>query len=372
MLAFIDTLPRTAGPDSGRPRTTPAPRTAPVGTSVPTGRRVRHQDPAAPADGVHGSGAHRTPVASFIRGTSWEPSAILVPDEDGSAVDSVTDLRRPAAGSASPATDPAEGSAPVYQAGRRSRDHLERYIRAVEEHRRTGTGSEPVTPESLYFVDGVEDALREVVGFRMRGHGSALMGAFILPRHHRSVVPNGRPSLASFLSRPPRRIGYAMDPPAPGLIAAFMPDVTESIPSFMERLRRDGGSPINVDATVIDIAFDLRLSNPSEIREHSHAAARAQRSVFRTIGGHVVSGVSVGLQQTLHKDDRFIALAAAVQHRPSGDIPLPTLAVNRSILALQSPLSDGDLTDAVRSTLAFHPDTASDENILGECYEGLR
>lgn len=371
MLAFIDTLPTTAGPDSGQARTTSAPRTA-IGTSASTGRRVSGQNPVAAGDGTDGNGVARTPLASFIRGNSWEPSAILIPDEHRSTVDTVTDLRRPAAEPSSATADRVEPSAPVEQAGQRSRDHLERYIRAVEEHRQTGTGSEPVTPESLYFVDGVEDALREVVGFRMRGHGSALMGAFILPRHHRSVVPNGRPSLASFLSRPPRRIGYAIDPPAPGLITAFMPDVTESIPSFMERLRRDGGSPINVDAAVIDIAFDLRLSNPSEIREHSHAAARAQRSVFRTIGGHVVSGVSVGLQQTLHKDDRFIALAAAVQHRPSGDIPLPTLAVNRSILALQSPLSDGDLDDAVRSTLAFHPDTASDENILGPCYEGLR
>ena len=372
MLAFIDTLPSTAGPDSERPHTTSAPRTAPIGTFGTPGSRVSRQAPAAPGNGTHGEGVSRTPLASFLRGTSWEPSAILVPDERASVGDTVPDLRGPAPEPSSAPADRGAPSAPVEQAGRQSRDHLERYIRAVEEHRRTGTGSKPVTPESLYFVDGEQDALREVVGFRMRGHGSALMGAFILPRHHRSVVPNGRPSLASFLSRPPRRIGYAMDPPAPGLITAFMPDVTESIPSFMERLRRDRGSPINVDAAVIDIAFDLRLSNPSEIREHSHASARAERSVFRTIGGHVISGVSVGLQQTLHKDDRFIALAAAVQHRPSGDIPLPTLAVNRSILALQSPLSDGDLDDAVRSTLAFHPDTASDENILGSCYEGLR
>ncbi|MGK7313245.1 MAG: hypothetical protein ACN0LA_13505 [Candidatus Longimicrobiales bacterium M2_2A_002] len=370
MLAFIDTLPRTTGPESGPRYTTSGRRTASIGKSTPPGRQPRRRNPGTTGNGTHGTGANRTPLASFLRGDSWEPSAFLAPDEDGDAVATVTELRSPAAEPSSPESDPIGPVAPVRQAGRWSRDHLERYIRAVEAHRRTG--SDPVTPESLYFVDGVEDAIREVVGFRMRGHGSALMGAFILPRHHRSVVPNGRPSLASFLSRPPRRIGYAMDPPAPGHITAFMPDLTESIPSFMERLRRDGGSAINVDAAVIDIAFDLRLSNPSEIREHSHAVARPERSVFRTIGGHVVSGVSVGLQQTLHKDDRFIALASAVQHRPSGDIPLPTLAVNRSILALQSPLSHGDLDDAVRSTLAFHPDTASDENLLGECYEGLR
>ncbi|MDX1674046.1 MAG: hypothetical protein R3314_04500 [Longimicrobiales bacterium] len=304
----------------------------------------------------------RSLIASFLRGYSWEPSSVF--DEPG-GVSVVTDLREPV-GESPDRRDP-DGS--VQAAGERFREHLERYLGALQEHRRTG--SDPVTPESLYFVDGVPEALREIVGFRMRGHARAMMGAFILPRHHRSAVPNGRPSLASFLSKPPRSIGYAVEPTAPGQITIFLPDLTESIPDFMERLRGQGGSAINVDANVIDIAFDLRLSNPSEIRKHSHAVARPARSVFRTIGGHVVSGVSVGLQQTLHKEDRFVALAAAVQHRPSGDIPLPTLAVNRSILALQSPLGDQAVDGAVRSTLAFHPDTASDEHLLGPCYERM-
>ena len=309
------------------------------------------------------SGSRRSMIASFLRGHSWEPSSTLEAESGGGLV-TVSDLRQPA--------EPADATPPVptvEEAGIRFREHLGRYLLAVEEHRRLG--SEPVTPESLYFVDGVAEALREVVGFRMRGHTRALMGALILPRHHRSAVPNGRPSLASFLSKPPRSIGYAVDPTPPGHITAFMPHLTEAIPEFMDRLRTEGGSAINVDANVIDIAFDLRLSNPSEIRQHSHGCARAGRSVFRTIAGHVVSGISVGLQQTLHKEDRFIALAAAVQHRPSGDTPLPALAVNRSILALQSPLRDGELGEAVRSTLAFHPDTASDEHLLGACYEGL-
>lgn len=299
-------------------------------------------------------------IRSFVRGHSWEPAPIL---DQESAADAtmVTALREPVEEEPAPSD--------VEQAGERARQHLARYHAALDAH--GGIGSDRVTPESLYFVDGAPEALREVVGFRMRGHPRALMGAFILPRHHRSPVPNGRPSLASFLSKPPRNVGYAVESTAPGHITVFLPDLDESIPSFMERLREEGGSAIHVDASVIDIAFDLRLSNPSEIRSHSHAVARPARSVFRTIGGHVISGVSVGLQQTLHKEDRFIALASAVQHRPCGDIPLPALAVNRSILALQSPLSAAESQDAVRSTLAFHPDTASDEHILGSCYEDM-
>ena len=311
------------------------------------------------------NGSHRSMIASFLRGYRWEPAPALDPEDRGGRVASVNDLRNPDTGRA----DPPRSVSPVDRAGDRFREHLGRYLGALEQHRRNG--SEPVTPESLYFIDGVPEALREIVGFRMRGHARALMGAFIVPRHHRSAVPNGRPSLASFLSKPPRSIGYAVEPSPPGHITVFMPHLTESIPDFMERMRTDGGSAINVDASVIDIAFDLRLSNPSEIRKHSHAVARPVRSVFRTIAGHVLSGVSVGLQQTLHKDNRFIALASPVQHRPSGDTPLPTLAVNRSILALQSPLDDGGIGDAVRSTLAFHPDTASDEHLLGACYERL-
>ncbi len=323
----------------------------------------RYADAASgPArDRTNGASNGAGMIRSFLRGHTWEPAPILE-QESADGATTVTDLRGPGEADQAPPPD-------VEQAGERAREHLARYLDAL--HANSANGSDTRTPETLYFVDGAPEALREVVGFRMRGHPRALMGAFILPRHHRSPVANGRPSLASFLSKPPRSVGYAVEPTAPGHITIFLPGLSESIPAFMERLREEGGSGIHVDASVIDIAFDLRLSNPSEIRSHSHAVAKPARSVFRTIGGHVISGVSVGLQQTLHKDDRFIALASAVQHRPSGDVPLPTLAVNRSILALQSPLSEGESHDAVRSTLAFHPDTASDEHILGACYEDI-
>src|SRR5690606_2241860 len=97
-----------------------------------------------------------------------------------------------------------------------------------------------------------------------------------------SLDPNGRPSLTSFFSRPPRVIGYSVDSVPPGHTMLFLPHVAETIPTFMERLREEGGSPVELDAAVVDVAFDLRFRNPSEIRHHSYRGARQTRSVFRT------------------------------------------------------------------------------------------
>jgi len=302
-------------------------------------------------------------IASYLRGYSWEPSPVFEKERRAGrpkTVNSVVDLRSPSLPSAAESARPARGGGATPSAA-----HLERYFAAASER----SGPEVDAPESLYFVDATESSLREVVGFRMRGHPLALMGAFVLPRHRRSPSPNGRPSLASFLSKPPRSVGYAVDPTPPGHLTLFMPGVAESIPEFVARLRAGGGCGIHVAADVLDIAFDLRFANPSEIREHTHAMARPARSVFRTIAGHVVSGLSVGLHQTLHKADRFITLTDAVQHRPSGDVRLPTLAVNRSILALRTQLPSGTLDRAVRATTAFHPHTASDEHLLGPEYD---
>ena len=319
-------------------------------------------------------------IAHFLRGYSWEPAPVFdrfVSDpalatrhasgRPGAEPPSVgPDLRADRSAPASPASAPGGSNATATDA-RGAVNHLSRYLTALD--RRAREGGPEFTPGSLYRVDGAEQAVREVVGFRLRGHPLALMGAFIFPRHTRSPSPDGRPSLASFLSRPPRTVGYAVDPVPPGHTTIFLPRGTESIPAFMARLREQGGVPTIVDTSVIDVAFDLRFANPSEIRRHAYRGARAGRSVFRTIAGHVLSGLSVGLSQTLHTGDRFITLADAIQHRPDGDVRLPTIAVNRSIIALQSRLPDGEPEDAVRATLAFHPTTARREHLFGALYD---
>lgn len=318
----------------------------------------------------------------ILHGHSWEPAPLFEGAERGEA-DRSTAVRPPPRGDRSPAgrrahkrsadtivwLDPVrfiEGGPAPDPSARAGARHLARYFELLRERRDQGAGD---TPEDLYLVDDTDRAIREVVGFRMRGHPLALFGAFVFPRHRRSAVPHGRPSLAPFLSNPPRTVGYCDDPTPPGHMTIFLPEVEETVPAFMERLRERGGTGIHVDANVIDVAFDLRFENPSEIRQHSHGVARPSRSVFRTLAGHVISGMSVGLYQTLHKDDRFVILTDAVQHRASSDVALPTLAVNRSILALQSVLSDEDRNELVHSTLAFHPSTATEEHLLGRAFE---
>lgn len=339
-------------------------------------------------------------IAHFLRGYSWEPAPVFdlyvsdpaaalggggravaaAPSRTGVAAAACAALeQQPARAAGRAAAGPTELSAErsyLRLAGdegspepgvRGAVAHLRRYHEALVDRARSGAVED--APAELYFVDGTDQAIREVVGFRLRGHPMALMGAFIFPRHRRSPEPHGRPSLTSFFSKPPRVIGYSVAPVPPGHTIVFLPDVAETVPEFMARLRGHGGSAVGLDANVIDVAFDLRFRNPSEIRHHSYRGARPTRSVFRTIAGHVVSGVSVGLTQTLHTDDRFVTLTDAIQHRPDGDVRIPTIAVNRSILALQSQLPEGQPEDAVRATLAFHPATATPEHILGAPYD---
>jgi hypothetical protein len=330
-------------------------------------------------------------ISHFLRGYSWEPSPVLdlYASDSGAANDltgssgggrtgAVGGGAAAAAVALAPQPDahrPAEQTYPRLVEDSPSADtgvrsavaHLRRYQAALAS--RSLGGPPELTPPELYLVDSTPQAIREVIGFRLRGHPMALMGAFLFPRHQRSQDPDGRPSLTSFFSKPPRVIGYSVAPVPPGYTIVFLPYVSETIPRFIQRLREEGGSATELDASVIDIAFDLRFRNPSEIRQHAYRGARPTRSVFRTIAGHVVSGVSVGLSQTLHTDERFVTLSDAIQHRPDGDLPLPNISVNRSILALQSLLPAGQPEDAIRSTLAFHPATAASEHILGAPFE---
>lgn len=254
---------------------------------------------------------------------------------------------------------------------RATAEHVERYLKLARQ-RRKGPRPGADVPEDLYLVDETETELREIVGLRLRGHPLAMLGAVRFPRHVDAPVPHGRPSIAFFFSEPPVREvpGEGMLPP--GIVEVFLPHVDETIPEMVERLRADPAAPgVRIDVDVVDFAFDLRFMNPSAVPGHGAVPEAPKRRLFRTIYGHVLSGISVGFFQSLGKGLRFVTVADAMQHRPGSSNALPTLALNRRALAVETlaqPLAEA--ADAAR-TLSFHPSTANPQHILGWAFDAV-
>ena len=220
-------------------------------------------------------------------------------------------------------------------------------------------------PEELYLVDSDDSSIREVIGIRLAGQPLAMLGAVRFPRHAASPVAHGRPALAFFFSKPPSRLPTQKAAPPQGVIEVFFPYVDEPIPDMMQRLRRSPSlTGVHVDTSLVDYAFDLRFRNPSAIPKQGVSPEAPEHRVFRTTHGHVLSGVSVGLHKTLRKDLQFVTLTDVMQHTPQADYFLPTLALNRQLLAIETSAGLGKEGDAWK-TLAFHPATARPTHLLG-------
>lgn len=260
---------------------------------------------------------------------------------------------------------------PAGTVARATAEHVERFLRLRRQRGYQPTAS-PQAPEDLYLVDENDSSLREIVGFRLRGHPLAMLGAVRFPRHVASFAKHGRPSLAFFFSKPPTQVGAEDAAPPQGMLEVYLPHVDETIPDMVERLRRDPSRRgVYVDVDLVDFAFDLRFVNPSAIPQHGLQANAPERRLFRTTYGHVLSGLSVGLYKTLRKGLQFVTLTDAMQHRPSGDDMLPTLAFNRGALAMEAPVGPEGRSDAAE-TLAFHPSAATPMHLFGWTYDHVR
>lgn len=253
----------------------------------------------------------------------------------------------------------------VQDAVRRDVSHVRKFVRILED---AELEDREEAARRLFFFQQDDQFVTEVLGFRMIGHPWAVLGAFRLPRHKKAKAQHGRATLAEFLTNPPRPVAVSGPTHPPGLLLADLPRTSESFDEFRNRVVTNSGrNPFLVDPKLIEFAFDFRLNNPSEVR-HLTAKEEPRPSILRTTVGHILSGVSVGLRRTLHRNVDFITLTDVQQHRPDRDQRLPTLAFNRNYISLEAK-ADPE-TGAVH-TLALHPSSAAPDHLFGGIYDGL-
>lgn len=84
---------------------------------------------------------------------------------------------------------------------------------------------------------------------------------------------------------------------------------------------------------------------------------------MRTARGHVVRGMSHELIQPGH-GDRFVAVGDPVQLTPRGKISLPSLAINRSFLAVSADITVQKTRLAAKNWAPFSATTAEKRHLL--------
>lgn len=186
---------------------------------------------------------------------------------------------------------------------------------------------------------GVGNRFWELVGMRIRGHSSLMLGA-VQFRRQSSDVKHARQSLPSYLASDQSKddvngIGL------PTVVSVEFPTATESVREFLDEL---SGKPrrnrVLVDKSLIDVVFDLRADNPS-VGKLSCPSKRVSRTVVvRTREGHLLSGNLLNLEICLSRELPFIALTMGVQHTVHGNCPLPTLFLHRGFLAMLSVVDE--------------------------------
>jgi hypothetical protein len=249
-------------------------------------------------------------------------------------------------------------------------DHVRRYL-WLQHRRRSGVKDDDQRLEDLYLVDVNRNAVREIIGFKMRGHPMVVLGAINFPSHAQSPVAHGRPSLAWFLSKPTAPTPQALQgvAPPPGVLEVFLPLLDETVPQMIDRIRANPAERgVHIDVDLVDFAFDLRFMNPSIIPRQGAQAENPERRVFRTTAGHVLSGLSTGLYKSLRKGLGFVTLTDAMQHRKDDSVHLPTLAINRSVLAVET-LAEAQGGGPGPRNLFFHPVAANPAHLFGPAYE---
>lgn len=243
--------------------------------------------------------------------------------------------------------------------------HLAMFLRLLQlqSDRGEAFGTRESSPD-LYL--GHQDSAQfwELLGFRVAGHPRVLLGTVCFQRQESPLVPFARPSLAAYLTDPPRRPALGEDEPPVGLLEVLLPASGEPIPEFLIRLRAGGDAqPAVVDIGLVEFVFDFRFSNPSGQSAVRVEAGLPSRHFFRTTRGHVLSGLSYGLWTNLNRGRRFVAIQRPVQHTPERKIALPTLVVNRSFLSMASTVSGGSEANT-EEHLPYAAETATEEHLL--------
>lgn len=252
--------------------------------------------------------------------------------------------------------------------------HLLLLLHAVERLRVApgqSAAAAPPVPSFVYLARDEGEAFWELIACRVRGHPALLFGAARF-RRQGPTDGFGRQSLVSYLSAPLREVALDRTPRPPHLVELLLPDTNETVFAFLERARRgDACRTVLLDRREIELALDFRLENPSRSRPTAPEPEAAQRHLFRTTGGHILSGYPHHLPAKLHRADDFVALTRPTQHTATHDRPLPTLVVHRGYLTMAAKV-EGGIERWLERTAPFQASLANPKHLLDPLLESYR
>jgi hypothetical protein len=216
-------------------------------------------------------------------------------------------------------------------------------------------------PEAVFLGGDEGDFFWELIGLKMRGYPVVLLAAIRFQRHDFPGVTHARESLASYLS----------SPPAPrttdelGAIPALFPSSRERIPAFLRGLQMGRTpTPVHLDPSGIDLAFDFRMENPAALEALKRTAGPLRSYAMRTLGGHVLKGHSHEIRADRSEPNAFVAVRGPVQIATGGDRAFPTLILNRRYLVLTADTTDEATRIAAHNWAPFMAATANPESVL--------
>jgi len=246
--------------------------------------------------------------------------------------------------------------------------HIARFVRLLQEE---DSPDRSRALEQLYLIRSDKQYIWELIGVRVRGHPSVMLGAVGLPRFSGQSEEQARTLIGQFLSKPPRIAAVQGVSVPAGLLRLAVPQVTETMEQFFERLgtSQQFGPVLHVDAELIDFAFDFRPGNPTDQDNLKPPPGSDSLSALRTTDGHVLTATGHGLYYTLQRESSFVTVTDVVQHRPTRSHRLPTISINRKYIAFERQVTEGEQN--ALNTLAFHPNTATNKHMFGVACDEL-
>lgn len=252
--------------------------------------------------------------------------------------------------------------------------HLLLLLHAIERQRALpAPAALPAVPLSIYLARDEGEFFWELIACRVRGYPALLFGA-VRFRRQGETSDYSRQSLVSYLSAPLREVALDRTPRPPHLIELLVPETTETVGEFLDRARRgDACRKIIVDRHEMELAFDFRLANPSRSKPAAGGVeGPAERHLFRTIAGHVLSANPHQLPAKLYRSEDFVGLTRPTQHSATAERPLPTLVVHRRYLSMAARVELGGTERSLQRLTSFHPSLANPRHLLDPQLESYR
>lgn len=240
-------------------------------------------------------------------------------------------------------------------------DHLRFLRRRLD--RVSRLWSEGRQDDSTVIAQASDDRFWELLGIRVLGCPGVMLGAVQFRRQQKGDR-SARQSLPYFLATP-AAVGDGLAASGRPLVSVELPTALESVAEFLERLAGSTDrNPVLVDRACIQLAFDLRSRNPSVEKLGQSADSKWQQVILRTRDGHVLSGNLLDTVRKLRSDLPFVALTMVVQHSLHGNVPLPTLCLDRQYISMLYEVDESTSGEDPLNRVGFQPWTANSLHLV--------